>query len=101
MQKGTYIAFRQGYDCRNMNNIPLSLLKLGQQTLSISSSALCCLVFVPAFNLITGRDRKTDAVASAGASAGDSGSFAGASIAGFLLVFITGEALVMIHAFYR
>ena len=56
---------------------------------------------MPAFSLITGRDGTSGAVESAGASARDSGSFAGASIAGFLLAFVTGEALMMIHAFYR
>jgi hypothetical protein len=84
-----------------MNHISRSILNFGQQALSISSSALCCLVFVPAFGLITGSDGTSGAGESAGASAKTPGSFAGASVAGFLLVFVTGEALMMIHVFHR
>jgi hypothetical protein len=101
VQKGTYIAFWQGYGYGMMNHIPRSILNLGQQALSISSSALCCMVFVPAFGLITGKYGTSDAVESAGASARAPGSFVSASVAGIFLVFITGEALMMIHAFHR
>lgn len=57
--------------------------------------------FVDDFCLTKGRDGPSDAVESACASARASGSFAGASVAGFLLVYVSGEALMMIHAFHR